>query len=179
MKNLKICLMLIAVILFNSACSNESDNQLVESIVDKNTNIFLESVAIIPQSRVDLPNGKFARNFILDIYDENYKPLSIYTLNNEDFSDNGLQNDKVTNDGIYTSALTENTDVDLSSLQNNITFKSDKFKHNNNNKNLQTEGGKIGCKFYHTNKGTSLLGFSCGNIGGCIVFYDCSFEISW
>ena len=170
---------LLAIISLLVSCENNNDQlQDAKTEFDKNIVLFLESVEIIPQKRTKNSYGEYFKTFILKLNDLNYKPLKSYALNGEEFVDDGTINDLVKNDGIYTSVLTDETDVKFD-LSQNISFKSDKFKYNDNQIFQKSNGGEFGCKIKHVRTGKSLLGFSCAANIGCFELTDCSFKITW
>jgi hypothetical protein len=122
--------------------------------------------------------GTNSKIFILKLHDSAYKPLKSYALDGEEFVDNGMYNDKIANDGIYTSVQTQNN-AEISDLKQNISIKSEKFKYFSSQTNSKIKGGEFGCSIRHVTKGKSLLGNSCGNNIGCFELYDCSFKITW
>lgn len=176
---MKKILVLSAILCALTSCETTNE-QLQDSKAefDKNIELFLESVEIIPQGRVINLDGTNSKIFILKLHDSLYKPLKSYALDGEEFVDDGMYNDIVANDGIYTSLQTQNQ-TEISDLKQNISIKSDKFKYISNQTNHKTKGGEFGCKIRHVTKGKSLLGFSCSANIGCFELYDCSFKITW
>jgi hypothetical protein len=176
---MKKILILTAILCSLTSCENNSEQlQDPKAEFDKNIELFLESVEIIPQGRVVNLEGTNSKIFTLKLHDSSYKPLKSYALDGEEFVDDGTYNDKIANDGIYTSVQTQNQ-TEISNLKQYISIKSEKFKYISDQTNLKTNGGEIGCKIRHVNTGKSLFGFSCAANIGCFELYDCSFKITW
>jgi len=176
---MKKILILSAVLFSLVSCENNSEQlQDPNAEFDKNIELFLKSVEIIPLGRIANVEGTYSKVFKLKLYDLNYKPLNSYALNGEEFVDNGTFNDKKANDGIYTSVQTQNENL-IIDLNQNISFKSENFNYLSDQTNLKTKGGEFGCSIRHTKKGSSILGFSCAKNIGCFELYDCSFKFTW
>lgn len=171
MKNLLLISVISAIML--NGC-NKTDDEIVDQ--ERNAEIFLESVEILPQGRIKVTEGNFARIFVLNIFDTDYQPLTNFILNGEEFSDDGKFNDQVAGDGIYTSLVLRDTDVPRPQLKE-LSFSSEKFKYREN----ELKGGsvKVGCDISHTRSGRSLLGVSCSNWFGCFEFSNCRIELEY
>jgi hypothetical protein len=167
-----ILISFISIIMLN--CRNKADDEIIDQ--ERNTEIFMESVEILPQGRIKVSEGNFARIFVLNIFDPDYQPLTNFILNGEEFSDDGKFNDLVAGDGIYTSLVLRDTDVPRPQLKE-LSFSSEKFKYRDNE--LKGGGVKVGCDISHTRSGNSLLGFSCENWFGCFEFSNCRVELEF
>ena len=171
MKNV-IFFSLIFMGMLNS-CNKAEDDQLFFVDQEKNTKIFLEAVEILPQGRIKLSEGNYARIFNLNIYNQDYHPRISYSLNGEEFTDDGKFNDLVAGDGVYTSV--EKRSVDLEKPQfKQLSFVSEQFIFT---KYEEKGSVTVGCKVRHIRQGSSLFGVSCENWFGCFEFYDCEIEI--
>jgi hypothetical protein len=147
-------------------------------LTDDKTELFFESVAIVPQSHLMIKEGReFAQRFSLLIFDKSYVPLESYIINGVDYSDDGKFNDQIAGDGIYTSVISKPVS-EYKEVPKGVAFVSDEFKYTN--EMAAKFKIKAGCKFRTTYSGSSVFGVPC-SWGGCVEFYDCYFEVesSW
>lgn len=116
-------LVLLSILVLASSCSNEGD------ITKESLDDFGSSVAIINTndiSKQDLSNIPITVALIN--FNSNYMLEDKYKINDIEYSDNGLFNDEVAGDGIYTSV----EKFDLSKSNNSLNIKnSDAFVGSN------------------------------------------------
>lgn len=171
MKTLNYFLVGLLFTAFLNSC-DEKETPATDFIdQEKNAQIFLESVAIIPLGRTKISENQYAKIIRLEIYNDLYIPLTSYAINGEDFTDDGEFNDMIAEDGIYTSTITDSNSQLY--LEENVVFVSNNFQ------NLNLKKFEITCKFRHIREGNSALGLSCENWVGCIELYDCEVTFGW
>lgn len=170
-----------------------------DSTTYKTKSTFETSVAIIENgTEINNYNSKSSDSFTLKVrlksFDSNFDLSPVYKFDGIEYCDNGLFNDEVAGDGIYTSVKTFNYASRKNSYKGIIINKSEKFEHteklnefllanySNNNSTLQTKAGaklkvKLGCKVRLVDcpntdwYNTSFFGEPC------VEFYDCEASV--
>ena len=107
-KILKITLALCLSFTF-FACS-EDENKVETELSFNDTSKFLESVALIRtgvKTETNAKNSDEKYAFIINVVDfsESIDLHEAYMIDDLEYSDNGLYNDEVANDGVYTSSI--------------------------------------------------------------------------
>lgn len=158
MKSIKriLVLFILATLIMNS---NPIYGQINGQYIDEN-------VAIIDVSTISVKGNKVASILTLkDFTGANKLPVG-FSLNNYTYMDNGEFNDKISNDGIYTSKETVSKSKNNNGNNTNSIFYSKNFKHITALANI-TEG--IGCSFERCGCPST-----CGQCPACRFFgWDC------
>jgi hypothetical protein len=176
------------------ACS-EDENKVKSELSPNDTSTFLESVALI---RTGVKTGTNAKNseekyaFTINVIDfsESIDLHEAYMIDDIEYSDNGLYNDEIANDGVYTSVqkyrIVNQESNKTNILNTQIINKSDNFKYDKDLNNYLNKNGvasktkiKFGCKVRTVTCPETSWWNDCwfGSPCTCIEFYDCETSI--
>jgi hypothetical protein len=192
-KILKITLALCLSFTF-FACS-EDENKVETELSFNDTSKFLESVALIRtgvKTETNAKNSDEKYAFIINVVDfsESIDLHEAYMIDDLEYSDNGLYNDEVANDGVYTSVqkyrIVNQESNKTNVLNTQIINKSDNFKYEKNLTDYLNKNGiaskttiKFGCKVRTVTCPETSWWNDCwfGSPCTCIEFYDCEASI--
>jgi len=185
MKNINKIL-LILLIVFGGLTSCQKDSNEKNDFKEK----FEESVALIQQDLMNsesLKSSEYAIIIELKDFSGEIELNPVYKIDCIEYCDNGLFNDEIAGDGIYTSV--EKFNIDNLKFSNNTVKigKSTKFKYN---EQLKSYLNQDAFKLLKISAGCSVRWVECPDehwydtdlFGeGCLEFYDChaEFELSW
>lgn len=190
----KIMFSVFALSLFTVSCKKDVKEISQTNVTDieasmVSQNDFLESsVAILHDGAIQTSDGSYALKAQLTSFDPGYSMLPVYKFDGVEYCDNGLFNDEIEGDGIYTSVKTANlNNQQLDIIQSEIIVnKGSNFQYESDldimlNDILVARAGieiTFGCSvrlvpcpntsWYNT----SLFGEPC------IEFYDCEASVS-
>ena len=195
MKKLKkIGLLLISTLLL-IYCNSEDENRIEKELSLNDTSKFLESVVLIrtgvkAEANAKISDEKYAFTINVVDFSESIDLHEAYMIDDIEYSDNGLFNDEVANDGVYTSVqkyrIVNQERNKTNVLSTQIINKSDHFKYEESlndylNKNVLDEKIKIkfGCKVRTATCPETSWWNDCwfGSPCTCIDFYDCEASI--
>lgn len=198
MKKILLGLLVSLSILSCESDSREENLSQESAVINKNVlsktdpateiELFTKSVAIIKFNYGQTPSESVPLTVRMISYDENYELLPVYKYDGVEYSDNGLFNDAVAGDGIYTSV--ENLKLAQEDIYNGVEVNiGEDFLHKDKLvTQVKTEyaakvkpGGsiKFGCKM-KLGKCPNTSWYNTSYFGEpCVFFYDCeaSFEI--
>lgn len=169
--------------------SENNDKLNISSLAKENsdtTDLFNKSVAILKFNYDQEPSENVALTARILSFDSNYTLLPVYKLNGVEYSDNGLFNDQVAGDGVYTSV--ERFSISENDIYNGVEaligdgflFKDQliqQIKSDYASKVGPKASIKFGCK-------TKLI--KCPNTSWyntsyfgepCVLFYDCELSV--
>lgn len=146
----------------------------------------MNSVALLQQGGFEDPSNPGKTFLLMEIKDFSGKIQlnEAYQINGIEYNDNGKFNDKVANDGIYTSVLSYKVKNQADLINNIIVNKAELFNYEAALSDYLTKinskrGIKLGCKVRNIKcpqtswYNTCIWGSSCT----CVDFYDCELSI--
>jgi len=179
-----------SVVLFFILFTVISCNNTKDIVPEFNKEKFLESVAIVGPFITDLGNGTYAKAVEIKDMSGTLKLSGVFKLNGSEYSDKGLFNDQIAEDGIYTSVETfKDEEVKQNIPEKPIAMVSSKFKYSNElifsnyaSANGRPQGGsiKIGCESITLEECRDEYWWDTDWFGEpCIYLSGCSFEFEW
>ncbi|WP_172917240.1 hypothetical protein [Capnocytophaga canis] len=193
MKHLSKITFILSLLIIFSSCSKDN-------LTSNGSEPTFETSVIIIQNNdfFNTHNSKSLESFALKVtlksFDSDFKLSPVYKFDGIEYCDNGLFNDEVAGDGVYTSVQKFNS-LPERNLDSDITInKSDKFQHSeklnsflqanytNNDNNIYAKlkpklSIKFGCKVRLVDcpnthwYNTSFFGEPC------VEFYDCEASV--
>ena len=172
----------------------KEDSKIETEIDSNNPSAFLESVAFVRTGVKSDDEGKNDEEkyaFTINIVDfsGSIELHEAYMIDDIEYSDNGLYNDEVANDGIYTSVqkyrIVNQVENKANAMNNAIINKSDSFKYNKQLNNYIKNAVdsklkvKVGCKVRTVTCSEDNWWNECwfGSPCTCIEYYDCEASI--
>lgn len=186
----------LLAILFLNSCQDDNysiqkanENPATNNISSKSLATpeeFVNSVALLQQGGFEDPSNPGKTFLLMEIKDFSGKIQlnEAYQINGIEYNDNGKFNDKVANDGIYTSVLSYKVKNQADLINNIIVNKAELFNYEAALSDYLTKinskrGIKLGCKVRNIKcpqtswYNTCIWGSSCT----CVDFYDCELSI--
>lgn len=178
-----VCIIFSLVIL--SSCTS------IKNTIDKNDSekqLFLESVALIQKDAEKIKDDQNENVYLLKLeirdFSKKVKLKPAYIVENIEYCDNGKYNDKIANDGIYTSVskyvISDKESINL--LKKTIINKSQNFRYNDRlDKYVYGISVEVGCDVKTVTCPETSWYNECwfGSPCTCIEFSNCKASIKY